>query len=249
MTTTDDGLVSIDSTQILFTPRNGAAPPVSVPLGESPYRVASNGLHTVVVTSAGGVFHIEGRTARELARHGAGKADVTYVAAAGLFASTGRDGKVDLWSPGGELVHQFVLGRTCGKLAVSGTTLAAICNRNIIAVLDVPGRRVLLRREMRHETYGVALSADGRHAAVSSVDGYVYVWNLSSASLAIATGAVGVLTSVTFSPDGSKIAVSSNAGRVHVWRMAALRFVPDAFEEWVAGATDVSIDPSFVSTR
>jgi WD40 repeat protein len=239
--TTEDQIITIDEHSVKFTER-ATSNVHTIALPESPYRVAANGSDVMVITSEGGVFAIGHGGVRRLGSHGNGKGDIAYNAALNVFVSTGRDGRIIIWSPNGEVIREHGVAKTCGILATSVSgSVAALCNRNLVVVLDGRATEPTLRRETTPEVYSLGFSPNGEHLAVGFAAGELYVWNLRDRSLAAGPRGQSSLTSVQFSPDGRRILATSVSGRVFLWNLSDLRFVP-LNAGWFERATLMSID-------
>jgi serine/threonine protein kinase/WD40 repeat protein len=239
--TTADQIITIDERSVRFTDR-ATSHVHTITMPESPYRVAASGSNVMVMTSEGGVFAIGQGGTRRLDTHGSGKGDIIYNAAANIFISTGRDGRIVLWSPNGEVIREHTVAKTCGLLATSVRgDVAALCNRNLVVVLDVQAKEPTLRRETTPEVYSLGFSPDGDHLAVGFAGGELYVWDLKDQSLAAGPTGQGSLTSVQFSPNGERILATSISGRVFLWNLNDLQFVP-LNAGWFEHATRMSID-------
>jgi WD40 repeat protein len=110
-----------------------------------------------------------------------------------------------------------------------------------VFVWDVPSGQRKLRLFLSESIFAVALSADGKHAAVGSSSGGLGVWNVESGgrtgSLA---GHEGAVEALVFDATGRRLASASSDGTLRVWDLSGNVPVPR-----LKGHVDTIIDATF----
>jgi WD40 repeat protein len=163
------------------------------------------------------------------------------VAAKGLIASAGSDGKILLWDlPAEKTVHTLDAGTVVRSLAATpdGKLLASAGDDGAVQLWDpATGKAGLKLEGPKDWLLAVALSPDGKTVAAGGYDGKLYLWDAASGKtvaevLAQAppapnapAPAVNVISAVAFSPDGKQVAVGGSDAGVYLFQSADGKFV------------------------
>lgn len=111
-------------------------------------------------------------------------------------------------------------------LRVDGTTTKEARDALHRAVLN-SRQRLVIQRQPGIE-YALAYSPDGKSIAVSSGDGQIQLWDLSSREeLFTLSGHKGPVTGLAFSPDGSRLASSSEDDTAKIWGLQTRKVIHD----------------------
>jgi WD40 repeat protein len=229
-------------------PATGASRPLHRST-EPPLRLAvtPDGAHLAMLSTSGRLELLElaSGARRAVTAHAAAGGRLAVSPRGTFFASTGKDGVLDVRAPDGGRLFADAVGGDCTAVAVSARDqVAAGCDRDGL-VLWSPwrwgGRAV--RRSLDDAVYSLAFSPDGRHLAVGTEGGRLYVLDLGSGALA-ARRLAGTVSAVAFSPAGDELAVTSLDPNVRVVRLASLAFVPaDDVAGWLAARADSGPPP------
>jgi WD40 repeat protein len=148
---------------------------------------------------------------------------VAFSADGTTLATAGVDGLVRRWS----LRTHAQLGRplrTTSQPAAfafsrDGHELAVAGSSNAVWLLDVKGRRPLVRLRGRTGAVALAFSPDGRTLATGGADAAVHLWDVGRRTELSAPlhGHTGAVSSVAFSPDGRTLASASTDATVRLW--------------------------------
>jgi WD40 repeat protein len=216
---------------------------------EPPLRLAvtPDGAHLAMLAASGRLelLGLPGGERRAVTAHAAPGGRLAVSPRGTFFASTGKDGVLDVRAPDGARLFADTAGGDCTAIAVSvRDQVAAGCDRGSL-VLWSPWRwgGRLVRRDLDDAVYALAFSPDGGYLAVGTEGGRLYVLELASGALA-ARRLAGTVSSVAFSPAGDELAVTSLDPNVRVVRLANLAFVPEGdVTSWLAARTDSAPPP------
>jgi len=152
--------------------------------------------------------------------HDFGITSVQYSPDGTLVATTGADGRANLWRSTGELVKTLEghKGEVFGlSFSPDGQTLVTSGRDGTLRFWDREGNGLRTLDVKRGTLYDVEYSPDGRAIATAGADGTVRLWNQDGTALQVLEGHTGGVNGVTFSPDGQLLASSSGDSTIKLW--------------------------------
>jgi RNA polymerase sigma factor (sigma-70 family) len=172
---------------------------------------------------------------------------LTFTLDGNALLSGGRDQIVLRWDLAtGKETHRFAIpsaGAAHLAFAADGKSMVSVSvNDGAVRVWDVPsGKEVRLLDKLGKQLgmflpTSLALSPDGRLAAVVNDDKAVHVWDLASGRQLRRFGSGGSITSVAFSPDSKRLVAACGGlnSRTWIWN------IESGFMEWTKSTGSVN---------
>jgi WD40 repeat protein len=166
---------------------------------------------------------------------------LAVVAAKGLIASAGTDGKILLWDlPSEKIVHTLDAGTVVRSLAASpdGKLLASAGDNGIVQLWDpATGKPGLKLEGAKDWLLAVAISPDGKTVAAGGYDGKLRLWEAASGKSLAEVAAqpppapntpappANVVAALAFSPDSKQIAAGGSDAGVYLFQATDGKFV------------------------
>jgi WD40 repeat protein len=141
------------------------------------------------------------------------------------------EGRISVWTPQGELLHQLDTGNDriwqinfqpiADSSQSSESPLFALAAANgAVELWRLDGTRVAtLKRRGTAASWGAVFSPDGQLIAAPSYDGKLRLWQLDGTLLFESQGNERGLTRIAFSPDGQTIATGGINAVVKLWNL------------------------------
>jgi WD40 repeat protein len=152
------------------------------------------------------------------------------------------DGRIEVRTLDGVILHAGHYGGRCSRAAVSATGEIAVACGTVVVTLQRHPEWAADARALEIAGTSVAYSPDGRYLALGNQGGLVYVLDRSTSSLAVRRAVTGGITSLTFAPDRSELTITTSSPEVHTLQPADLEFVPSTtIPAWIAARGDTTV--------
>ncbi|MCC5899591.1 MAG: hypothetical protein JJU32_16950, partial [Phormidium sp. BM_Day4_Bin.17] len=136
-----------------------------------------------------------------------------------LWATSGLDETVTIWSREGELRHSLKPSAVVRRVAFSpdGQWLATPTLRGAIQIWSIEGRLQATLEGHEDEVWDVAWSPDSRRLVSGSKDQTVRIWSVEGSELAVLKEHQAMIRTVDFHPQGQEFASMSVDGVLKRW--------------------------------